>query len=299
MALPHLNIAILGDTHGHLTLAYRILNRWQRETAQQIDLILQVGDLGAYPPPYRLDKPTKRFAEHDPDELGFTAYFLGEPEAEEILGYTAAEPRKIDADLIFIRGNHEDFEYLLGLDGTEHGPVAVDAFQRIHYLKSGVPFTYSKDGHSLCIVGLGGIADDEGAPVNDDSGACYTKQDVKRLFAVNEKIDLFLSHEPPLDAAAIINPKYAGAGSPAAREFIQTFAPAYHFCGHYHEEGRDISFANATRSYHLNAVNFWRPHRLNPGCIAILRWQGAQALEMSLLDAAWLKEYTNSTYRHL
>jgi len=99
MDMDHLNIAILGDTHGHLTLAYRVLKRWQEEEAQRIDLILQVGDFGAFPPPYRLDKATKRFAESDPDELGFTAYFHGEPEAEEILSPDAAEHRRIDADM--------------------------------------------------------------------------------------------------------------------------------------------------------------------------------------------------------
>lgn len=140
--MDHLNIAILGDTHGHLTLAYRILNRWQREERRQIDLILQVGDFGAFPTPYRMDKATKRFAENDPDELGFTAYYLGEPEAEEILGDDAPEHRKIDADMIFIRGNHEDFMYLTELGGTDDGPVPVDPFEKICYLKSGIPFTF-------------------------------------------------------------------------------------------------------------------------------------------------------------
>ncbi|MDI1442668.1 metallophosphoesterase [Polyangium sp. 6x1] len=299
MAMGHLNIAILGDTHGHLTLAYRILKRWQEEEGQRIDLILQVGDFGAFPPPYRLDKATKRFAESDPDELGFTAYFQGEPEAEEILGPDAAEHRRIDADTIFIRGNHEDFSYLCELAGADEGPVPVDAFDRIHYLKSGVPFTYEKDGHSLRIAGLGGIADEDGNPVKNDGGECYTRQDVKRLFALKERLDVFLSHEPPLDAAIGIHPKYAGAGSRAAREFIQNFQPTYHFCGHYHEEGQEIFFTSTTRSYHMNAVGFWRPHRLNPGCIGILQWQGARAIGMSFLDAPWLKEYTKSTYRYL
>jgi hypothetical protein len=65
-----LHIAVLGDLHGHFPLAYRVLKRWEREHARTLDLILQVGDLGAFPPPFRLDKATKRFAEHDSDELG-------------------------------------------------------------------------------------------------------------------------------------------------------------------------------------------------------------------------------------
>ena len=39
-------IAVLGDLHGHFTLALKILNRWERENNKKLDLILQVGDFG-------------------------------------------------------------------------------------------------------------------------------------------------------------------------------------------------------------------------------------------------------------
>lgn len=81
-----LHLAVLGDVHGHLTLAFRILCRWERETGHRLDLALQVGDLGTFPPPFRLDKATKRFAEKDPDELGFADYYEGGPDAEEVFG---------------------------------------------------------------------------------------------------------------------------------------------------------------------------------------------------------------------
>jgi hypothetical protein len=72
-----LHLAVLGDVYGHLTLAFRLLRRWERETGRRLDLALQVGDLGAFPPPFRLDKATKPFAEKDPDELGFADYYEG------------------------------------------------------------------------------------------------------------------------------------------------------------------------------------------------------------------------------
>jgi predicted phosphodiesterase len=297
--VTHLNIAVLGDTHGHLTLAYRLLKRWEREEGQTLDLILQVGDFGAFPPPYHLDKATKRFAEHDPDELGFTAYLHGEPEAEEILGgQSALAHRKIEADMVFIRGNHEDFGYLSTLDGIDRGPVAVDAFQKILYLKSGVPFLFEKNGHSLCIAGLGGISD-RGEAVKYDGEEYYTKNEVKKLFSLGTKIDVLLTHEPPFGAATSLHPKYEQSGSPAAREFIQDFQPAYHFCGHYHEEGNALFTTARTKSYHLNAVGFLKPHRVNPGCIGILQWQQKSALGFSLLDATWLREFTKATFRYL
>jgi hypothetical protein len=53
-----LHVAVLGDVHGHLSLAFRVLRRWEQETGVRLDLALQVGDLGAFPPPFRLDKAT-------------------------------------------------------------------------------------------------------------------------------------------------------------------------------------------------------------------------------------------------
>jgi hypothetical protein len=55
------------------------------------------------------------------------------------------------------------------------------------------------------------IADDNGNPVPKDGSECYTKQEVKRLHSLRENVDIFLSHEPPLDMATRIHAKYAGA----------------------------------------------------------------------------------------
>ena len=128
---------MLGDVHGHLTLAFRVLCRWEREMGRRLDLALQVGDLGAFPPPFRLDKATRRFAEKDPDELGFADYYEGGPDAEEVFGEDADHARRFDADLVFIKGNHEDFEFLAEVAGGAREPVPVDAFGRIRYLPSG------------------------------------------------------------------------------------------------------------------------------------------------------------------
>jgi len=95
-------IAVLGDLHGHFTLAYRILSRWQKETGFALSYILQVGDFGAYPPPFKADKATMKFYDKDPDELSFVDYYEGSEEAENILGEEAEEKYKISADMIFI-----------------------------------------------------------------------------------------------------------------------------------------------------------------------------------------------------
>jgi predicted phosphodiesterase len=113
--LSHTCIAILGDLHGHITLAYRLLKRWEIEHSRVFSAIFQVGDFGAYPPPFRADKATMRFYEKDPDELSFVDYHLGSEEADEILGMNALPDRRISADMFFIKGNHEDFDYQVSI----------------------------------------------------------------------------------------------------------------------------------------------------------------------------------------
>src|SRR3990172_2001935 len=65
-----MRIAVVGDVHGHLALLYAVLGRWQGETGRSIDLVLQVGDLGAFPDA-RVDRATNRHAARDHEERGF------------------------------------------------------------------------------------------------------------------------------------------------------------------------------------------------------------------------------------
>jgi len=56
------NIAIFADVHGRILLAFLLCARWEQETGQRVDLILQAGDLGVFPDSAALDKTTRRFA---------------------------------------------------------------------------------------------------------------------------------------------------------------------------------------------------------------------------------------------
>jgi hypothetical protein len=214
-----LHLAVLSDVHGHLPLAFRALRRWERETGRRLDLALQVGDLGTFPPPFRLDKATKRFAEKDPDELGFADYYEGGPDAEEVFGDEADDARRLDANMVFIRGNHEDFEFLAEMAGGVREPVPVDAFGRIRYLPSGSRWTFTRRGISLTVGALRGIADEDG-PGSSAVSPFYTAAEVRHLRADGTRLDVFLSHEPPRGAAVHIHPKYADAGSPEVHSLL-------------------------------------------------------------------------------
>ena len=44
-----MNIAVFADVHGRILLTFMLCARWEQETGQRIDLILQAGDLGSFP----------------------------------------------------------------------------------------------------------------------------------------------------------------------------------------------------------------------------------------------------------
>jgi hypothetical protein len=50
-----MRIAIFADVHGRILLAFKLVDRYQRETGNQIDLILQCGDMGIFPDRSRMD----------------------------------------------------------------------------------------------------------------------------------------------------------------------------------------------------------------------------------------------------
>ena len=146
-----MRIAVVGDVHGHLALLYAILGRWQRETGHSIHLILQVGDLGAFGPDSVLDRATVRHAQGDPEELGFAEFARADPPA------TLLDPRP---PLVFIPGNHEDFELLdhreAAAPNTAVYPITDDGL--ILGLKSGRIWRFDHDGSGIRVAGVSGVA---------------------------------------------------------------------------------------------------------------------------------------------
>ena len=99
---------IFGDLHGRILPAFRLAMLWEREHGIRLDGLLQVGDLGYFPDPARLDKATARHAAADPLELG--ACLVAEPsrEADAVFHGEGGPP----PTLWFTAGNHEDFDAL-------------------------------------------------------------------------------------------------------------------------------------------------------------------------------------------
>ncbi len=295
---PPVYVAVLGDLHGHLTLAFRLVRRWELIHERSVSLILQVGDLGAFPPPFCLDRATMRFAEKDPDELGFRDYYEGSDEADEIFGIDPSPCYRIGANTVFVKGNHEDFAFLADMASAGDEPVGVDAYGALLYLPNGGIWSCSLGAHTLRIGSLGGVEPREGR--TGGAGTPYfNRSELKALRQRVGDLDVLITHDVPQGGAIGLGSAFERRGSAGVRDIIRETQPRYHFCGHWHEPGFKLEVPGATQSYLLNEVNFRSARRLNRGCFGMLRWNGPGDSDFQIVDEPWLGEYTRSNFRTL
>ncbi|TGO01961.1 hypothetical protein PN36_33090, partial [Candidatus Thiomargarita nelsonii] len=62
------HFAVFGDIHGRIALMYTLAFLWENESGIKLSGLLQVGDMGAFPNPFKLDDATQKYAQIDPDE---------------------------------------------------------------------------------------------------------------------------------------------------------------------------------------------------------------------------------------
>lgn len=260
--------------------------RWQRETGERISLILQAGDLGAYPDLARLDRATIRHAQRDENEVGFQRDFV---EKREDVTRRLAETT---CPMIFVRGNHEDHAWLDDLERRATAPIfPVDVYERIFCLQTGAPYTFAEDGSTLAILGVGRI----GAPVGADSppAARYAQpSELERLYALGAvEPDILLTHDVPPT-----HHNSRSAGMEEIRLLLDEYRPIYHFYGHTEEPYlRDLDRNGITTAIRLTDLNWDHKVRgapLHADAMGILRWRDRANHSFSVVDAPWLREYS-------
>lgn len=285
-----MNIAIFADLHGRLLLCFKLCARWQHTTGQTIDLILQAGDLGAFPDRSRLDRATVKFARDDPTELGFSQHFAQpQPEVQAVLTQTTCP-------LIFVRGNHEDHPWLDTLEQQSNQALfPIDAYQRVFCLKTGVPYTHQVGTQAVTILGIGRIAPRSVVVGKGKYIQPYERERLAHLGPV--PIDILLTHD---SAADFVTPGY---GLSEIRQVLATYQPAYHFYGH---TGQPLNIRpytnNLTTACKLTDLYWDTSHPAKPlllGGMGILHWQNQQAHSFEVVDAAWWEEYTAYSWEHL
>ena len=284
-----MNIAVFADLHGRILLAFKLCARWQRETGEQVDLILQAGDLGAFPDEARLDKATIKHAQADPTELGFLNDFLyARPEVAAALEQTTCP-------MLFVRGNHEDHAWLDALERQADAPLfPVDAYQRIFCLKTGVPYTFSKGAETITLLGIGRIAE-----ASNHKPKHIQPYELEKLYQLAPQFapDVLLTHDSAKDAI------FAGSGMDEIRLILDRYRPSYHFFGHYGGPCRQGIDANGSTTFCKLADLTWdvtdRGKVIEEGSMGLLRWTSAEQHSFEVLDQPWLKEYTAFRWKYL
>jgi hypothetical protein len=278
---------VFGDLHGRILPAFRLALAWQREHGERVDALLQVGDLGFFPDPTRLDKATRRHAEKDPLELGAQKVFDRSREADALFG----EP-DLPEGLWFTVGNHEDFDALEMLQhdaGCTPEDFPVDYYRRVRCIRDGR--VVSLPG-GLRVGALWGI--DDRAP-NARHGvprpACIRPRSAAALAAAS--FDVLLTHESPRDAV------FSDAGSEDITLILHLAWPAFAFFGHYGRWGQvTVPDFSPSRVHQLHGLELrGRSGCAEEGSVGVLRY-GEDGGKFDYLDPDWLRTFTRHNWQH-
>ncbi|WP_422930014.1 metallophosphoesterase family protein [Singulisphaera sp. PoT] len=279
---------IFGDLHGRILPAFRLALAWERDHEVRLDGLLQVGDLGFFPDPGRLDKATARHAADDPLELG--ACLVAEPsvEADAIFHGVGGSP----PSLWFTAGNHEDFDALARLESAGNrrsGSFAVDAYGFVRGIRDGMV----EDLPGPLRVGAVWGIDDKAPNARRKTPDRGRIKDRSLTALAGASFDVLLSHEGPRDAVL------PGAGSEGLDALISIARPAFAFFGHYGSRfGRVSGPDETTQVFHLAGLELKRAGAsAEAGSVGLLTWQDG-AGTFDFLDESWLRGFTRYNWRY-
>ncbi|MBL8797917.1 MAG: hypothetical protein JNM56_28725 [Planctomycetia bacterium] len=278
---------VFGDLHGRILPAFRLAAVWARESGVRVAALLQVGDLGWFPEPGKLDKATQRHAEKDSLELG--AQLLAQPckLADDIFA-----DEHVAGGLWFTAGNHEDYDSLEFWEqgaGAQADSFCVDAYCRVHCIRDG---RAAELPGGLRVGALWGI--DDAAP--NARRKTLPRARIRARSATQlagADFDVLLMHESPRDAV------YTDAGSSDISALIGLAQPAFAYFGHYHTEQRQIEgpFGD-TQVYHLAGMEMrGRDGFAEPGSVGVLTWH-SDGGEFAYLEESWLRTFTRHNWRY-
>ena len=221
-----------------------------------------------------MDIWTKRWAEKNPSELHFSHIQSAEGALAEHL---SAARKQIKRPIYFVRGNHEDQDWLTGLGTKEEAAsVPVDPFDLIHYVPDGTVLEI--DGFRVGF--LGGV---------EYGAEPHTKIEQDALDAISTagRLDLLVTHDGPY---GIGTGYYGGTqGSQVLTDLIELIRPRRWVGGHYHNMIGPNRYGDTT--YHCVASLFPGRQDAEPlldGCLAVL---DTEADSFEFVTGDWLRDF--------
>ena len=275
-----MKIAFLGDLHGRVFHAMAALVKWQKINNEELGLIIQVGDFGAYPHPDE-DMLNNKFIKKDPTELDFSKFFSG---GEDIEKFSKLIKSELISPIYFIRGNHEDFRWLNNLDEVD-GVCEVDSYSIFKHIKDGM----IKKFGDMTYAFLGG------AEFGAKGEEVLNMESYAGLMETKEKIDVLVTHETHFG----IGFSYHGLtqGSKLITEMVEKIKPQYHITAHYHHM---IGPQRRHNTVHLGLNNLVLPLRGKPGRNLRAGWMAVMDTDTDTLEFVkedWLTDM--NTYQSI
>ncbi len=185
-------ICAAGDIHGAMDRLYADVLDFEAHLGRRLDWVLHVGDFGIWPDPARVDRATRKH-----EGAGDFATWL-------------QARRPVPRRTLFIKGNHEDFDWL---DAQHDREVLPGLF----FLPNGRTFDLTTaHGRAIRVGGVGGCYGPSDYPRRSQglqgyAKRHYTHDEVQRLSAA-DRVAIVLTHDAP---AGVRFPRYHGG-----REFV-------------------------------------------------------------------------------
>lgn len=254
-----MKIAVFADVHGKVLLPFVLSEQYRLATGNRIDLILQCGDVGIFPDITQLDKATIRHAQKDEDELGFSQWCMTENKS------IRAFLDQLDTQMICVRGNHEDHDYLDQLEQkySTEAIFPVDIYQRIFVCKSGLSYLFHHHDETIKVMGIGRIGNvhhrNEKQYIQD-----YERIRIKQFIKAKQSPDVLITHDRDLQPGSPY-------GSIEILEAVSSLRCPYHFYGHTGHPLSISTHANGnTKSVKIKELEFDPTGVLPSGCMIVL-----------------------------
>ena len=280
-----IRVAIFSDVHGKLLLPFKLVHQYQLDFNKPVDLIIQCGDLGAYPDLNTLDKATIRHAQHDRDELGFHDDFVeAKTDIQTFLD-------QLNIDMICVRGNHEDHDYLDDLEAkyADNSLFPIDIYGRVFVCKSGEMQTFKKDDETLLFAGLGRVGDRKGRTEKKFIQQ-YEFNKIKKLYKSKQIPELLITHDRD-------NTGEVGYGAQEIRDVLDHIPFKYHFYGHTGKPySKTLDRNGITESVKVRELEFTRSGTLPEGCMLILEKDGHQ-LNLTTVPLSFTNQFTQHGWK--
>lgn len=282
-----MKIAIFSDLHGKVLLPFKLVELYQNEMGEKIDLILQCGDIGCFPNKLKLDKATLRFSLQDRDELGFTDDFaVFKPLVGAFLD-------TLDIEMYCVRGNHEDHDYLDELEGQYHSEPCfpVDVYEKVFVCKSGHIIEFESEQETLTVVGIGRIGDHKGRS-HQRFIQPYERKVIKKLMDAEGIFDILITHDKDGSSRR-------GGGMPEIQEVLEKVIFHYHFHGHTGEPFSVSTNENGiTKTIKVKELQFDKKGMLPPACMLVLNKFAEDKFDLEVVEQDLTNKLTKFNWKN-